>query len=172
MKWLLYLSEYNVRYGGRPTNDISIAIEIQWKFLMLLFITYSADHNEIVHKSQQRNCPNVCKISLWLVGHVLNQSTPNYSIEIPLVGRTPGYISYSFLVWYIGAWTKWTPWCKRHFQIYLFKRQLVNFADVCSLGYQALAQGMDRWRRDAKQLFEPMVNQFTYAHICHYVSSS
>ena len=52
---------------------------------MLLFITYSVDHYEILHTSQQCNCHDVC---------ILNQSTPNFnwfsnSIEIPLVERAP-----------------------------------------------------------------------------------
>ena len=39
--------------GARPTTDISIEFEIQWNFVMLLYITYSADHNDIVHTSRQ-----------------------------------------------------------------------------------------------------------------------
>ena len=35
--------------GGRPAIDISIEFEIQWKFVILLFITNSADHIEILH---------------------------------------------------------------------------------------------------------------------------
>ena len=35
--------------GARPTNDISIEFEIQWNFVILLFIIYQADHNEIAH---------------------------------------------------------------------------------------------------------------------------
>ena len=34
--------------GAHPTNDILIKFEIQWNFL---FITYSANHNEILHTS-------------------------------------------------------------------------------------------------------------------------
>ena len=38
--------------GVRPINRISIEfLEIQWNLLMLLFITYSADHNEILHRN-------------------------------------------------------------------------------------------------------------------------
>ena len=33
--------------GSRPTNDISSEFEIQWKSVMLLFITHTADHNGI-----------------------------------------------------------------------------------------------------------------------------
>ena len=81
--------------SGRPTSDVLTKFEIQWNFVMFLFITYSADHNEILHTSRQCNCHDVCKISLWSVAHILNQSTPNFyrisnSIEIPLVGRAPG----------------------------------------------------------------------------------
>ena len=40
--------------GARPTNDISIEFEIQWNFVMLLFIIYAADYNnEILHTSRQ-----------------------------------------------------------------------------------------------------------------------
>ena len=51
---------------------------------------YSTDHNEILH--------GVCKISLWLVEYVLNQSTAYFgrisnSIEIPLVGQAPDHIT-------------------------------------------------------------------------------
>ena len=35
--------------GAHPTKNISIKFEIQWNFVMLFFITYSADHNEILH---------------------------------------------------------------------------------------------------------------------------
>ena len=79
--------------GGRPTNDLSIAIEIRWNFLMLLFITYSAGRNKILHTSRQCNCQDVCKM-WWLIEHILNQSTPNFygisnSVEILLVGQAP-----------------------------------------------------------------------------------
>ena len=60
------------------------------KFVVLLLITYSTDHNEILHTSQQWHCCDVCKILLWLVNHTLNQSTANFhrisnTIKIPLV---------------------------------------------------------------------------------------
>ena len=62
--------------------------------MMLLFITYSADHNEILHMSRQFYCRDMCKISLWSVEHILNHSTPNFdrisnSTEILLVGWAP-----------------------------------------------------------------------------------
>ena len=45
--------------------------------------------------SRQCNCRNVCKISLWLVEHIINYSTPNFdrisnSIAIPLMEWRPG----------------------------------------------------------------------------------
>ena len=49
----LRLQIHHDRYGTRPTNDISIEFEIQWNFVMLLFITYSTDHNDILHTSPQ-----------------------------------------------------------------------------------------------------------------------
>ena len=80
--------------GARPTNDVSIEFKIQWNFVMVLFITYSADHNEILHTSRQIHCRDVCKIPLWLAEYILNQSTAYFglisnSIEISLVGRAP-----------------------------------------------------------------------------------
>ena len=48
----------------------------------------SADHNNILHMSRQRNCRDVRKISIWSVKYIINQSTPNFgriSIEISLV---------------------------------------------------------------------------------------
>ena len=67
----------------RPTNDISIEFEIQWNFVMLLFITHSANH--------LKKFAHLCQIWLWSVEHILNQSTPKFhrisnSIEILLGG--------------------------------------------------------------------------------------
>ena len=50
---------------------------------------------KFLHRSRQLYCRDVCKISSWLVGDMLNQSDANFgrisnSIEISLVGRTPG----------------------------------------------------------------------------------
>ena len=58
--------------GARPTNDISIEFEIQPKFAVLWCKIYSSDHNEILHMPRQLHCLGMCKISLWLVKHVLN----------------------------------------------------------------------------------------------------
>ena len=79
----------------RPTNNISMEFQIQWNFVMLLFITYSTDHNEILHTSRQEHCRDVCKISLGSNEQISNQNTPNFyriwnTIEIPLVGWAPG----------------------------------------------------------------------------------
>ena len=38
--------------GARPANDISIELEIHWKYVMLLAMIYSADHNEILQTSR------------------------------------------------------------------------------------------------------------------------
>ena len=75
--------------GARPTNDISIEFQNRPNFAVLWFKMFSTDHNEILHPSRQ------CKISLWSVKHILNQSVPNFDrishpIEISLVGRAPG----------------------------------------------------------------------------------
>ena len=81
--------------GARPTNDISIECEIRPKFAVLSFKIFSTDHNKILPTPRQRNCRDVCKISLWLVKHILMLSFPNFDrisnlIEIVLVGRAPG----------------------------------------------------------------------------------
>ena len=52
------------------------------------------EHTEILHTSRQLHCRDLCKIPLWLVEYVLNQSSAKFdrisnSIEIPLVGRAP-----------------------------------------------------------------------------------
>ena len=54
--------------GARPTNDISIEFEIQWNFVMLLFITYPTDHKEIWHSSRQLHSYTVVTVTLsWRV---------------------------------------------------------------------------------------------------------
>ena len=45
---------------------------------MLLLITYSADHNKILHMLWHCYCRDMCKISLWSVEDILNHSTPNF----------------------------------------------------------------------------------------------
>ena len=50
---------------------------------------WSSDHNEILPTSRQLHCREVCKILLWSVQYILNQSTGNFgrisnSIEISL----------------------------------------------------------------------------------------
>ena len=52
------------------------------------------DHNEILRTSRQLHSRDMCKISLWSVEYILNQSTSIFclisnSIEISLVGRGP-----------------------------------------------------------------------------------
>ena len=44
--------------GIHTTNPILIEFEIQWNFVMLLLITYLADHNEILHMSRQWHVQN------------------------------------------------------------------------------------------------------------------
>ena len=62
----------NCSPGARPTNDISIELEIRPKFAVLWLNTYSTDHNKILYTSRQCNCRDVCKILLWSVEHILN----------------------------------------------------------------------------------------------------
>ena len=78
----MFSSNQNTR-GACPNNGISTEFEIQPKFEI-----YSTDHNKILHTSQQLHCRDLCKISLWSIKHILNQSTPNFdqiskSIKIP-----------------------------------------------------------------------------------------
>ena len=54
----------------------------------------STDHKEILHRSWQLHCRDVCKILLWSVEYILNQITTNFGrisnlIEISFVGRAP-----------------------------------------------------------------------------------
>ena len=58
--------------GARPTNNTSIKFEIRPNFAVLWFEMYSTYHNEILHTSRQLHCRDVCKISLWSVGHIIN----------------------------------------------------------------------------------------------------
>ena len=70
-----HISHYSYvdeRFSARPTNDISIKFEIRPKFEVPWFQMYSTDHNEILHMSQQCNCHDVYKISLWSVELILN----------------------------------------------------------------------------------------------------
>ena len=53
LNYPISVSQYKESPGVRPTNDISIKFEIEWRFVMLLFIIYLADHNKILHTSQQ-----------------------------------------------------------------------------------------------------------------------
>ena len=81
--------------GACPTNGISIEFKIQWNYVMLSFINvHSTYHNKILHTSQQLHCRGVCRIPLWLVECILNQSTTylvriRISIQILLVGQAP-----------------------------------------------------------------------------------
>ena len=45
---------------------------------MLLFVTYLANQNEILHTSWQKYCCVICKIMLWSFEDILNQSTENF----------------------------------------------------------------------------------------------
>ena len=80
--------------SAHPTNGILTEFEIQCSYVVLLFIRWLADHNEILHM-----CSDMCKISLWLVEYILNQSTANF-----------GWISnlmVILLVWQDKAITDW-----------------------------------------------------------------
>ena len=46
--------------GARPINVILMELEIRPKFAVLKFKICSNDHNEILHKSLQLHCCDVC----------------------------------------------------------------------------------------------------------------
>ena len=48
------------------------------KFGNALLHNISANHNDILHTPPQLHCRDVCKISLWPIQFILNQSTPNF----------------------------------------------------------------------------------------------
>ena len=78
------------RPGARATNDISIEFEILWNFVMLLF---SQSPQNFAHVT---TVTLSWRVQMWSVDRILKQSTANFdrisnSIEIPLVGREPGY---------------------------------------------------------------------------------
>ena len=57
---------------------------------------YYTDNHKILYTWRQLHCRDVCKILLWYIAHILNNSSPNFdrisnSIEIPLMGREPGH---------------------------------------------------------------------------------
>ena len=91
---MFYLTGIFIRYtapGARPTNDILVnQIRNCMKFCNVLF------HNILGKSQPHKHYSDVCKISLWLVEHILNQSTTNFyeisnSVEITLVERVPAF---------------------------------------------------------------------------------
>ena len=95
---ILWLPPYKINAlpGARPTNDISIEFEIRTTFAVLWFKIFSINHNKILHRSRHCNCRDMCKILLWSVKHISNQSAPNFDwisnlIEISLMRRAPGW---------------------------------------------------------------------------------
>ena len=86
--------------GDHPTDGIWIEFEIRSKLGVLWCKICSNDHNRILHMSQQCYHHDTCKISLWMVEHIWNQSIANChwisnSIKMSLVGRTPGPLIFS-----------------------------------------------------------------------------
>ena len=64
--------------GAVPLYGISMEFGNQTNFIMLLFIKYSVDHNEIGHTSLYETYHGVCKISMWSFIHILNQTISNF----------------------------------------------------------------------------------------------
>ena len=86
--------------------------------------------------SRQLHCCDMCKISLWLDGHILNQSTANCGqilnlIEIPLVGRAPGQFTLSL------PRKKWPP-CWQAISHYLNQCWFVYWYIYVSFGCNEL----------------------------------
>ena len=83
---------------ARHTDGISVEFYVRSKFGVRWFKICLADHNEILHTSRQCNCRDVCKISLWSIEYISNQSTTNVgrtsnSIKISLAGRAPSSLA-------------------------------------------------------------------------------
>ena len=55
------------------------------KFIVLLFITHSIDHNESLHTSRQVQCRDVWKFLLWSDEHILNKSTANFDRGVAII---------------------------------------------------------------------------------------
>ena len=77
------------------------------KIEVLWFEICSADHSDIFPTSRQCYCRDVCKISLRSAEYVMSKSIAKFhwipkSVEIPLVGRTPGHLA----SWY---WSRNVP---------------------------------------------------------------
>ena len=87
----------------RPNLDLYLGAwsfsEIRLKFSVLWFKIVSTDHSEILRKSRQYCCRDVCNILLRWTEYVMNKNITKFhqisnSIEISLVGRTPGPVFY------------------------------------------------------------------------------
>ena len=77
------LTTMEISFVKWAPGGISIEFEIRPKFVVLWFKIYTIDHNEILHTSQQCNCHDVCKISLWSVEYILN-----FAWKIPAAAPT------------------------------------------------------------------------------------
>ena len=65
---------------AHPNDNISIKFETQWNFLVLLLIIYLTGHNAILHTPWQLYCRYMCKIMMWSVEHILNE-TPEFFVK-------------------------------------------------------------------------------------------
>ena len=71
--------------GTRPTNVISIELEIRSNFGVLWFKICFTDQKKNLHTSRQYTCHDLYNISLWSVAYIPNQNTGNFW-EISLKG--------------------------------------------------------------------------------------
>ena len=62
----------NMGSGARPTDGISIELEIRSNFGVLWFKIYSTDHKEILSTSWQCYCRDLYKILLWSSEYIMN----------------------------------------------------------------------------------------------------
>ena len=80
---------------ARPTNDISMEFEIRPNFAVLWFKIYSIDNKKNCTRHDNVTIVTCAQFRCDWLSIFLNQSTQNFgrisnSIEISLVGRTPG----------------------------------------------------------------------------------
>ena len=87
------LTGHRMWVPGPSPNNNSIGFEIWSKFAVLYFKIFTTDHSEILHIARQLHFHDVCKISLWSVEYIFNQSASNFGLIsnsiTSLVGQAP-----------------------------------------------------------------------------------
>ena len=85
----------------------------------------SNDRNEILLMSRLLHCLDMCKISLWSVKYILNQSTAYFGWISNSIKILVGPVMDSWTHW---GKTQWSSFCRWHFQINFFVNK-----DYCNL---------------------------------------